>query len=123
MTHHERKKLRKKVNILVKTFNRYCETSDINYYEAFHSCAREVYRMCGVGKEIENYFETCVAYWMRSGDSKKVATVKALWWDCVEVWNFDKSWNADKIEFINRYRHYKPYDPVPEAKFVEAGNA
>ena len=73
--------------------------------------------------EIENYFNQCVAYWMGTGVSKGVATVRAIWWDCVEVWNADKSWDANKIEFINRWRKYKPYDPVPESELVESGNA
>lgn len=73
--------------------------------------------------EIENFFESCVAYWMRSGCSKGIATVRAIWWDCVECWNIDKSWNENKISFINRFRKYKPYDPIPDEKLVESGNA
>lgn len=72
---------------------------------------------------LKEYFDACVNYWMRNGDSKGVATVKAIWWDCVEVWNADKSWNEEKVAFINRYRSYKPYDPVPEAVMVEEGVA
>ena len=64
--------------------------------------------------EIKKYFDLCVAYWERQGDSKGLATSKAIWWDCIEVWNADKSWNDDKIAFINQYRKYKPYDPIPE---------
>lgn len=74
-------------------------------------------------ENIENYFGTCVAYWISTGLSECAATVRAVWWDCVEVWNADKSWTEDKIAFINRYRKYKPYDPVPEIKMVEEGNA
>ena len=72
---------------------------------------------------IKSYFESCINYWMSTGVSKGVATVRALWWDCVEIWNADKSWNDDKIAFVNSYRKYKPYDPVPEAKLVEVGQA
>lgn len=72
---------------------------------------------------IESYFNSCVNFWVSTGVSKGVATVRALWWDCVEVWNFDKSWTPEKVEFINRYRRYEPYGPVPEAKRVEEGNA
>lgn len=73
--------------------------------------------------EIENYFNLCKSYWMNNGDSEGVATVKALWWDCVEVWNTDKSWNDEKIIFVNNYRHYEPYDPIPEEKMVKVGMA
>ena len=69
--------------------------------------------------EIKKYFDLCVAYWERQGDSKGLATSKAIWWDCIEVWNTDKSWNDDKIAFINQYRKYKPYDPIPEG--IEKG--
>lgn len=72
---------------------------------------------------IKNYFDSCVSFWMSTGLSKGAATVRAIWWDCVDVWNFDKSWTEDKVKFINQYRKYKPYDPVPEAKRVEEGNA
>lgn len=64
--------------------------------------------------EIKKYFDLCVAYWERQGDSKRLAIAKAIWWDCIEVWNADKSWNDDKVKFINQYRKYKPYDPIPE---------
>ena len=74
-------------------------------------------------ENIENYFGTCVAYWMSTGLSEGVATVRALWWDCVEVWNADKSWTEDKIKFINRYRKYTPYDAIPEEDKVKKGNA
>lgn len=74
-------------------------------------------------ENIENYFGTCVAYWMSTGLSEGVATVRALWWDCVEVWNADKSWTEDKIKFINRYRKYTPYDVIPDEDRVREGNA
>lgn len=74
-------------------------------------------------ENIKKYFEICVNYWMSTGVSRGVATVRAIWWDCVEVWNADRSWTEEKIKFINQYRSYKPYDPVPEAARVEEGNA
>ena len=73
--------------------------------------------------KIKEYFEACVNYWISTGVSKGVATVRAIWLDCVEVWNADKSWNDDKIAFINQYRKYKPYDPIPEEDGVNEGNA
>lgn len=72
---------------------------------------------------IKDYFDSCVSYWIERGDSKSVAVAKAIWWDCVEVWNFDKSWTDEKVAFIRQYRNYKPYDPIPEEKCVMSGNA
>lgn len=74
-------------------------------------------------KEIETYFDSCVNYWMSTGVSKGVATVRAIWWDCVEVWNIDKSWDENKIIFINKYRTYEPYSAIPEEDRVREGNA
>lgn len=73
--------------------------------------------------QIEQYFEACVNYWISQGDSMGVATIKAIWWDCVEVWNADKSWTKEKIEFVNRWRKYEPYGEVPPSSCVEVGNA
>ena len=73
--------------------------------------------------EIERFFKSCVAYWMRGGCTKEVAIVRAIWWDLVECWNIDKSWNEEKVDFVNRYRKYKPYDPIPDEKLIEVGNA
>lgn len=73
--------------------------------------------------EIEVFFENCVNYWIRTGCSKEIATVRAIWWDCAECWNIDKSWDNNRVEFINRFRKYKPYDPIPDEKLVESGNA
>lgn len=74
-------------------------------------------------REIEQYFETCKRYWMRQNIPEGVATVRALWWDCVEVWNADKSWTKEKEEFVRRYRQYTPYDPIPDEEHVREGNA
>lgn len=74
--------------------------------------------------DIQDYFDSCIEYWIREHNlSREVATVRAIWWDCVEIWNTDKTWNDEKIAFINRYRQYKPYDPVPEEECVAKGNA
>ena len=73
--------------------------------------------------QIECYFEDCVHYWTSTGVSRGVATVRAIWWDCVEVWNVEKSWTEEKVEFINRYRKYKPYDAIPDEEYISEGNA
>ena len=73
---------------------------------------------------IEKYFEQCKKFWMKEYKiSEDAATIRALWWDCAEVWNADKSWNDNKIAFINRYRKYTPYDPIPDEESVENGTA
>lgn len=71
---------------------------------------------------VEEYFNTCKGYWERKGDPPSVAFCKALWWDCVETFNFGKSWNPAKIEFVNQYRRYTPGGPIPEESRVESGN-
>ena len=73
--------------------------------------------------EIEEYFNECVGFWMSQGLSRGAATVRAIWWDCVEVWNAGRSWNKNKTDFVNRYRRYEPYGLVPEAECVRSGNA
>lgn len=72
---------------------------------------------------IEAYFNNCVNYWVSNGISRGAATVRALWWDCAEIWNAGKSWTPAKIEFFNRYRKYEPYGALPEPDRVEEGNA
>lgn len=72
-------------------------------------------------EDVLKYFNSCKTYYMRNGDSEGVATSKAFWWDCVEVFNFDKSWNDAKRKFAKEFRNYCPGDPVPDAKFVEKG--
>lgn len=71
--------------------------------------------------KVYDYFNLCRDYWLTTGDRLGVATSKAFWWDCVEVWNADKSWNEEKEEFAWSFRAYKPYDPVPSARVVEEG--
>ncbi len=66
--------------------------------------------------ETAKYFNTCKEYWMRNGDSESVAASKAFWWDCVEVWNADNSWNDEKRKFANDFRGYTPGDPVPDVE-------
>lgn len=73
--------------------------------------------------EIEEYFNSCINYWISTGISRGAATVRTLWWDCAEIWNVGKSWTPAKIEFFNRYRRYEPYGALPERDCVEKGNA
>lgn len=72
---------------------------------------------------IKVYFQTCAGFYMRNGDAPSVAYCKAFWWDCVECWNFGDSWNAEKEKFAAEFRGYHKGDPLPEARFVEQGNA
>ena len=70
---------------------------------------------------VKEFFDQCKAYWMRNGDTEGVATAKAFWWDCVECFNFDKSWNDAKRKFAMEFRAYVPGNPVPEPELVEKG--
>ena len=72
--------------------------------------------------EVQQYFDACSAYWVRNGDSPAVAACKAFWWDCVEVWNIS-GWDQAKEDFARSFRGYRPGNPVPEPRCVEAGNA
>lgn len=73
-------------------------------------------------EEVRQYFETCRAYWLRQGDRPAVATCKAFWWDCVEIWNMS-GWNPAKESFAWSWRGYRPGGPIPEPSNVETGNA
>lgn len=74
-------------------------------------------------EEIKQYFGNCVAYWKRNGDPASIAVCKALWWDCADIWNSDKSWTPNKVKFFNGYRRYEPYGQLPEASAVKKGKA
>ena len=74
-------------------------------------------------EEVERYFTQCRDFWIRQGLPMSIAMARTIWWDCCEVWNFDKSWTPAKIAFINQYRQYTPYGPIPEKKAVEEGRA
>ena len=75
-------------------------------------------------EKAQEFFEACRAFWTRQGDRPDVAFCKAFWWDCVECWNFDKSWNAGKRAFVEMYRSwYSPYAQTPAEKIVAAGGA
>lgn len=67
-----------------------------------------------------DYFDKCKAFWMNHGDSERVATSKAFWWDCVEVWNVDQSWNDAKRDLAEMFG-YKEGDPLPDEHAVEQG--
>lgn len=70
--------------------------------------------------QVVSFFDTCKDYWLRNGDSGRIATSKAFWWDCVESWNFDRSWNDAKRQFASLF-NYKEGDPVPAPDVVERG--
>lgn len=66
------------------------------------------------------FFNQCKNYWKRNGDPDYIASCKAFWWDCVECWNFDKSWNDAKREFA-QIHGYSEGQPVPDASIIERG--
>ena len=87
---------------------------------------REIYSWISLWMDAEydpvkHYFEYSKAFWMRNGDSAGVATSKAFWWDCIEVWNADNSWDDAKRKFAKEFRNYTPGDPMPEAKLIAHG--
>ena len=53
--------------------------------------------------KIKEYFNSCVNYWMSTGVSKWVATCRVIWWDCVDVWNTEKSWRRQYEQCIWNY--------------------
>ena len=71
--------------------------------------------------DVRQYFDMCKRYWMSTGDSEGVATSKAFWWDCIEVWNADDSWNEEKEKFALEFRNYHKGDPIPEESLIEKG--
>lgn len=76
--------------------------------------------MNNVISQVNEYFEACKNYWIQQGNTERVATAKAFYWDCVECWNFDKSWNDAKREFARTF-NYNEGDQVPSAELVERG--
>ena len=72
-------------------------------------------------QDCEEFLKKCKVFWMRNGDSEKVAEAKAFWWDQIECWDFDKSWNAEKERFAMDFRGYKRGDPIPDESVVEKG--
>ncbi len=71
---------------------------------------------------VQEFFKQCKVFWMRNGDSAEVATSKAFWWDMVECFNFDKSWNDAKRKFAEEFRGYHPGDPEPTEEQVLEGS-
>ena len=70
--------------------------------------------------QVADYFATCKDFWLRQGDSERVASAKAFYWDCVEVWNFDHSWNDAKRDMASMFG-YTEGDPVPAPELVGKG--
>ena len=44
-------------------------------------------------QDCEEFLKKCKAFWMRNGDSEKVAEAKAFWWDCTTKWKIRYSAN------------------------------
>jgi len=52
--------------------------------------------------EIQAFFNNCKAFWMNKANcSESEAESRALWWDCKECWDFDKSWTEEKQSFFD----------------------
>ena len=50
--------------------------------------------------EVRMFYDQCVAFWQRQGDSPDVARCKAFWWDIVEISECFARWTPGK-EFRN----------------------
>ena len=46
------------------------------------------------------FFDTCKQYWINNGYDENEAAYRALWWDCKDSWDIDKSWNEEKKVFF-----------------------
>ena len=53
-------------------------------------------------------------YWKRAGDDEETALAKAYWWDFIEVWNFDKSWDDEKKQWCKFFVFMFPNCKCPE---------
>ena len=53
-------------------------------------------------------------YWKMTGDSESVALSKAYWWDYIEVWNYDKSWDEEKKQWCKCFNLFFPNCKCPE---------
>ena len=74
--------------------------------------------------KVRDYFSRCRDYWIRAGYAAGAATCCALWWDCAETWNRDKSWTPAKREFFRNWRAgYEPYTEIPAEDLVSTGAA
>ena len=69
---------------------------------------------------VQKYFKMCKRYWTDRGASDGIATSKAFWWDCVEVWNADNSWNDAKRDMAAMFG-YTEGDPIPNTYDIEHG--
>lgn len=58
---------------------------------------------------IAKYFETCKQFWLNNGCDEREANRRALWWDCKEVWDADKSWNKEKKNFFEAMKRNIPF--------------
>lgn len=63
-------------------------------------------------EEILAFYKQCKKFWVeRVGCTEAEAESRALWWDCVEAWDFDKSWTDVKRNFVDSLK-----DCVPKPK-------
>ena len=74
-------------------------------------------------EEVRMFFDQCVAFWQRKGDSPDVARCKAFWWDIVEIANAFDRWTPSKLQLAAELCGYTPGDPVPGEDAVTSGTA
>ena len=73
--------------------------------------------------EVRMFYDQCVAFWQRQGDSPDVARCKAFWWDIVEISECFARWTPGKDQLASELCGYRPGDPVPDEKAITTGTA
>lgn len=53
-------------------------------------------------------------YWERCGDPEETALAKAFYWDYLEVWDFDHSWDDEKKIWVRFFILMFPNCKKPE---------
>ena len=71
--------------------------------------------------EVKEFYDQCIQFWIRQGDSEEVACSKAFWWDIVEISNQFNAWSPAKEQFAAHTVGYHPGDPEPSEEDVKTG--
>ena len=74
-------------------------------------------------EQMKQFYDSCVAYWVRMGDDEDVARCKAAWWDIVEIANSSGgNWTPAAEQFVSDLCGYKRGGYVPDEAAIRAGN-
>lgn len=73
-------------------------------------------------EQMKQFYDSCVAYWVRMGDDEDVARCKAAWWDIVEIANSSGgNWTPAAEQFVSDLCGYKRGGYVPDEAAIRAG--